>query len=154
MIRAVVKQAQLFRKAVFTVLVFKEIETDGGTVEAFALNLMEDEIGAVILGGEEKVKAGASVRRKGGDLAKLGLSLLDSLLHLVGIADIALVRLNLDAELLSDLLSVLLRIRVRVVKDCNVRTGAGSSLADAETTALLVFRNNCVSQLTCHGYHR
>ena len=42
-----------------------EIETDGGTVEAFALNLMEDEIGAVILGGEEKVKAGASVRRKG-----------------------------------------------------------------------------------------
>ena len=42
-----------------------EIETDGGTVEAFALNLMEDEIGAVILGGEEKVKAGTSVRRKG-----------------------------------------------------------------------------------------
>lgn len=42
-----------------------EIETDGGTVEAFALNLMEDEIGAVILGGEEKVKAGASVCRKG-----------------------------------------------------------------------------------------
>lgn len=42
-----------------------EIETDGGTVEAFALNLMEDEIGAVILGGEEKVKAGVSVRRKG-----------------------------------------------------------------------------------------
>ena len=42
-----------------------EIETDGGTVEAFALNLMEDEIGAVILGGEEKVKAGASVHRKG-----------------------------------------------------------------------------------------
>ena len=42
-----------------------EIETDSGTVEAFALNLMEDEIGAVILGGEEKVKAGASVRRKG-----------------------------------------------------------------------------------------
>ena len=42
-----------------------EIETDGGVVEAFALNLMEDEIGAVILGGEEKVKAGAGVRRKG-----------------------------------------------------------------------------------------
>ena len=42
-----------------------EIETDGGVVEAFALNLMEDEIGAVIIGGEEKVKAGASVRRKG-----------------------------------------------------------------------------------------
>ena len=42
-----------------------EIEADGDTVEAFALNLMEDEIGAVILGGEDKVKAGASVRRKG-----------------------------------------------------------------------------------------
>ena len=42
-----------------------EIETDGDTVEAFALNLMEDEIGAVILGGENKVKAGASVHRKG-----------------------------------------------------------------------------------------
>ena len=42
-----------------------EIETDGGVVEVFALNLMEDEIGAVILGGEDKVKAGASVRRKG-----------------------------------------------------------------------------------------
>ena len=42
-----------------------EIETDDDTVEAFALNLMEDEIGAVILGGENKVKAGASVRRKG-----------------------------------------------------------------------------------------
>lgn len=42
-----------------------EIETEAGIVEAFALNLMEDEIGAVILGGEEHVKAGASVRRKG-----------------------------------------------------------------------------------------
>lgn len=42
-----------------------EIETEAGIVEAFVLNLMEDEIGAVILGGEEHVKAGASVRRKG-----------------------------------------------------------------------------------------
>ncbi|MDO4773685.1 MAG: F0F1 ATP synthase subunit alpha [Candidatus Saccharibacteria bacterium] len=42
-----------------------EIETADGVAEAFALNLMEDEIGAVILGGEEKVKAGARVRRKG-----------------------------------------------------------------------------------------
>ena len=95
-----------------------------------------------------------SVRNKGGDFAELLSSLLNDLLNLVGIADIALVRLNLDAELFSDLLSVLLRIGVRAVEDGNVRTGAGSSLADAETTALLVFRNNCVSQLTCHGYHR
>lgn len=42
-----------------------EIETDKGPVEAFALNLMEDEIGAVILGGETNVKAGAKVTRKG-----------------------------------------------------------------------------------------
>jgi F-type H+-transporting ATPase subunit alpha len=42
-----------------------EIESDQGTVEAFALNLMEDEIGAVLLGGEEHVKAGATVRLRG-----------------------------------------------------------------------------------------
>ena len=42
-----------------------EIETTDGPAEAFALNLMEDEIGAVILGGETKVKAGARVTRKG-----------------------------------------------------------------------------------------
>jgi F-type H+-transporting ATPase subunit alpha len=42
-----------------------EIESSDGPVEAFALNLMEDEIGAVILGGETKVGAGARVTRKG-----------------------------------------------------------------------------------------
>lgn len=42
-----------------------EIETESGPVEAFALNLMEDEIGAVILGGETSVSAGARVTRKG-----------------------------------------------------------------------------------------
>ncbi len=42
-----------------------EIESPDGPVEAFALNLMEDEIGAVILGGETKVGAGAKVTRKG-----------------------------------------------------------------------------------------
>ncbi len=42
-----------------------EIESSEGPVEAFALNLMEDEIGAVILGGETRVKAGAKVTRKG-----------------------------------------------------------------------------------------
>ena len=42
-----------------------EIETSKGLVEAFALNLMEDEIGAVILGGETSVKAGAKVTRRG-----------------------------------------------------------------------------------------
>lgn len=42
-----------------------EIQTSKGTAEAFALNLMEDEIGAVLLGDEEHVKAGATVRLKG-----------------------------------------------------------------------------------------
>lgn len=43
-----------------------QIETaDGKTVEAFALNLMEDEIGAVLLGSDAHVVAGARVRLSG-----------------------------------------------------------------------------------------
>lgn len=42
-----------------------EIETDTGVVEAFALNLLEDEIGAVLLGEDSAVKAGQTVRLKG-----------------------------------------------------------------------------------------
>lgn len=42
-----------------------EIETSEGIVEAFALNLLEDEIGAVLLGEDSRVKAGQTVRRKG-----------------------------------------------------------------------------------------
>jgi F-type H+/Na+-transporting ATPase subunit alpha len=42
-----------------------EIETDAGKVEAFALNLMEDEIGAVLLGSDEHVRAGHAVRLRG-----------------------------------------------------------------------------------------
>ncbi len=41
------------------------IESDNGTVEAFALNLNEDEIGAVLLGSDSDVKAGARVSLKG-----------------------------------------------------------------------------------------
>ncbi len=42
------------------------IETkDGSTVEAFILNLMEDEIGAVLLSGDATVVAGANVRLTG-----------------------------------------------------------------------------------------
>lgn len=41
------------------------IETANGVIEAFALNLMEDEIGAVLLGSDEHVVAGAKVRLKG-----------------------------------------------------------------------------------------
>jgi F-type H+-transporting ATPase subunit alpha len=43
-----------------------EIEaTDGSTVSAFALNLMEDEIGAVLLGEDSKIVAGARAKRSG-----------------------------------------------------------------------------------------
>jgi len=42
-----------------------QIETDNGVVEAFALNLLEDEIGAVLLGEDSEVKAGQTVRLKG-----------------------------------------------------------------------------------------
>lgn len=42
-----------------------QIETDDGLVEAFALNLLEDEVGAVLLGEDSKVKAGQTVRLKG-----------------------------------------------------------------------------------------
>lgn len=42
-----------------------QIETPAGVVEAFALNLMEDEIGAVILGDDSQVAAGNTVRLKG-----------------------------------------------------------------------------------------
>lgn len=38
---------------------------NGGTVEAFALNLMEDEIGAVLLGDDQEVAAGAKVTLTG-----------------------------------------------------------------------------------------
>ena len=38
-----------------------QIESENGSVEAFALNLGEDEIGAVILGDDTKVRAGAKV---------------------------------------------------------------------------------------------
>ncbi|OYW83871.1 F0F1 ATP synthase subunit alpha, partial [Candidatus Saccharibacteria bacterium 32-49-10] len=42
-----------------------QIETENGIVEAFALNLLEDEIGAVLLGEDSEVKAGQTVRLKG-----------------------------------------------------------------------------------------
>lgn len=41
------------------------IESNEGIVEAFALNLNEDEIGAVLLGEDSRVKAGAKVTLKG-----------------------------------------------------------------------------------------
>lgn len=42
---------------------------DGTTIEAFALNLMEDEIGAVVLGDDSQITAGAKVKLKGMVLA-------------------------------------------------------------------------------------
>lgn len=46
-----------------------KIETADGVVEAFALNLMEDEIGAVLLGSDVAVKAGARVTLAGNVLS-------------------------------------------------------------------------------------
>ncbi len=42
-----------------------EIDTPSGVVEAFALNLEEDQIGAVILGDDSQIAAGNTVRLKG-----------------------------------------------------------------------------------------
>ena len=42
-----------------------EIETPTGIVEAFTLNLMEDEIGAVLLGRDSEISAGNTVKLKG-----------------------------------------------------------------------------------------
>src|ERR1044072_8222277 len=42
-----------------------EIEGINSKVTAFALNLLEDEIGAVLLGDDTEIKAGASVRLSG-----------------------------------------------------------------------------------------
>ncbi len=44
------------------------IETEQGVVEAFVLNLMEDEIGAVLLGDDQHVKAGNKVTLSGNAL--------------------------------------------------------------------------------------
>lgn len=46
-----------------------QIETPSGVVEAFALNLMEDEIGAVLLGSDALVSAGHTVRLRGAVLS-------------------------------------------------------------------------------------
>ena len=45
--------------------ILKIATLDGGSTEAFALNLMEDEIGAVLLGEENQVVAGAKVSLTG-----------------------------------------------------------------------------------------
>ena len=42
-----------------------EIQTETGSVKAFALNLLEDEIGAVLLGQDVEVKAGDKVKLSG-----------------------------------------------------------------------------------------
>ena len=42
-----------------------EVQTANGIVEAFVLNLMEDEIGAVLLGSDQGVAAGDRVKLKG-----------------------------------------------------------------------------------------
>src|SRR5439155_16418178 len=52
------------RSAGYSEMIEIEAET-GGRVSAFALNLLEDEIGAVLLGDDQFVKAGAKVNLTG-----------------------------------------------------------------------------------------
>lgn len=62
-----------------------QIETSDGIVEAFALNLMEDEIGAVLLGADSSVSAGNTVRLKGTALqVPVGLELLGRVVDPLG----------------------------------------------------------------------
>ncbi len=64
-----------------------EIDTKAGVVEAFALNLMEDEIGAVILGDDSQVAAGNTVRLKGVVLeVPVGEELLGRVVNPLGVA--------------------------------------------------------------------
>lgn len=63
------------------------IETKNGNVEAFALNLMEDEIGAVLLGSDASVAAGDRVRLKGEVLnVPVGEELLGRVVNPLGVA--------------------------------------------------------------------
>jgi F-type H+-transporting ATPase subunit alpha len=64
-----------------------QIETKIGIVEAFALNLMEDEIGAVLLGSDQGVSAGDSVKLKGEVLSvPVGPELLGRVVSPLGVA--------------------------------------------------------------------
>jgi len=62
-----------------------KISTDSGEVEAFALNLMEDEIGAVLLGEDSEVKAGDTVTLAGNVLSvPIGEELLGRVVNPLG----------------------------------------------------------------------
>jgi F-type H+-transporting ATPase subunit alpha len=62
-----------------------QIETKNGIVEAFALNLMEDEIGAVLLGSDQNVAAGNTVKLKGSVLeVPIGPELLGRVVNPLG----------------------------------------------------------------------
>ena len=64
-----------------------QIETKKGIVDAFALNLMEDEIGAVLLGSDQHVSAGDTVRLKGEILSvPVGPELLGRVVSPLGVA--------------------------------------------------------------------
>ncbi len=63
------------------------IDTADGEVEAFVLNLMEDEIGAVLLGSDQGVAAGNRVRLKGQVLSvPVGPELLGRVVNPLGVA--------------------------------------------------------------------
>ncbi len=76
------------------------------------------------------------VGKETSDGAKLLVGLLDGLLDEIGISDIALVGLDLDAKLLGNLLGSFLCLGVRAVEDGDVGTSVGDSLAHGETCDL------------------
>lgn len=61
-----------------------QIETKNGIIEAFALNLMEDEIGAVLLGSDQGVAAGDTVKLKGEVSVPVGPELLGRVVNPLG----------------------------------------------------------------------
>lgn len=63
-----------------------QIQTKDGVVEAFALNLMEDEIGAILLGSDQSVAAGDKVSLKGEVLSvPIGEELLGRVVNPLGV---------------------------------------------------------------------
>jgi len=63
-----------------------QIQTKDGVVEAFALNLMEDEIGAILLGSDQSVAAGNKVSLKGEVLSvPIGEELLGRVVNPLGV---------------------------------------------------------------------
>lgn len=105
-----------------------------GTEDVGVEDLVEV-LGRQLQGGLDDRDAGVGHDGRDGR-SEVGLDLLKRLLDEGVIADVALVRLDLDVELLGDVGGRLLRLGVRVVEDGDVGTGSGGRLGhgQADTT--------------------